>query len=292
MNLPPGWELVGPPSRITASVVSGRAPVVLGAQRRKLADLPEGADGPGSVLRARSAGGGPPGELGIGFYAIGRSNEPGALLAELSGGPYRDEVVVVELAGGPALRRTGRRAGAFLRQFCIPVPATSDHAALLSFTGPRSASADDAEIFDAVATAFAFTWEDPQPRRRLEAHAREWAEQVSAEDAPSSERLICDPGLRDATETVDHPPRQRLTPKERVENSVVALLLFAYVAAVVMSSTISMRGKAPLLALGITVTALMKGWQGRRGWAGVGLAALALGALLATALGVYGVSGL
>lgn len=82
------------------------------------------------------------------------------------------------------------------------------------------------------------------------------------------------------------PPAQ--TPAVRAQKVVLAVFLVAYTVGVGINSSISMTAKAPMLIVGVMVTAVIISALAARGWLAVALVAVALAGLLALGASMYG----
>jgi hypothetical protein len=164
LALPETWEVVERPPRDRVHITLGDAPVALAGASCHLRKVDKAKHG--TCLRARylDVVGAVPSEatLTIGFYSIGTSNDPAAMLSELSDGDAPDRLELVELPAGVAVRRTGRQAGSQLvHQIYLPVPGTSDEVAFFGFSSPTvDREAQLRELFDGVGTGLSFTWSD------------------------------------------------------------------------------------------------------------------------------------
>jgi hypothetical protein len=164
IGLPPGWEAIDPGRR------AGRRPPDLAPVEQSLVDVVNAADGPGVRFAALVQGDADglrfQAALTIGVYRIGTANDAGSLSEALAGFGSPGGVVVVDLPVGKVVRRApaspapppGEKA-AILVQFYVPVPATSDQVAVLTFSSPTPEPAGSLTgEFDAMAETFGFTF--------------------------------------------------------------------------------------------------------------------------------------
>jgi hypothetical protein len=172
LALPETWEVIETSPPESVRVTFGDTSVALAGADCRLRHVAQADHG--TCLRARylDVVDGVPteAELTIGFYSIGTDNDPAVMREELSerGGP--DQLELVELPVGVAVRRTGREAGRraagergdqLVHQIYLPIPGTADEVAFFGFSSPTvDREAYLRELFDGVGAGFSFTWSD------------------------------------------------------------------------------------------------------------------------------------
>lgn len=301
-----GWEVINPKPRLSiefemADAAGVPKPVEQGipTENVPLDRLPEGTDGKGIVLRARYAqvvSGSPlKAEMGVGFYTIGESNDPGSMMQSLKEGD--DEVDLVELPAGTAVRRTYEHKGSVVRQFLVPVPNTPSNIALLAYsTSTPDRRNELLELFQSMAHGFGFDWETgasmPEIGDWLREMANESGQPVTYVTDTGEERTVepgpSKPGISFKMQGSPFGGPVTGIGLPQPLSRAVGLLLLIFLLAVALTPTITLFAKAPVLVLGAVTSLALARSQAHKGWAAVTYVALLLGGTYFTALAVYG----